>query len=437
MNYFSLEAEAAVIGSILIDDSLATDMKVKSEHFYNEDYASIFSALESLRDAGSKIDIVTVASHLKERIEYLGGVKTLSELSSSVPSTSSFKEYERIIIDKYVFRSGLTTLHAMRTKEYDDPKQFVNEIRSVADGLEVYSQAAKGLQHVSTAIDEHAYSLMDRSEGKVKRGLINLGMDLHKITGGWLDEDYVILAARPSVGKTAAMLQDAKMNAQDGVLVAIFSAELSTQPLVERVICSECNLDLSLVKSGELNEEEWHKYTAGASSIRDLDIYIDDTPGISIQDIQSEVKKMRANNPDRKMAIYIDYLQLLSGGMKFPNRNAEVSYISGALKQIARENKCPVISLAQLSRSVEQRQDKRPMMSDLRDSGSIEQDADIVIFMYRDDYYNAESEKKNIVEFIVSKNRNGGVGTAEMVFLKSFSKFANCERVHSEMFMEE
>lgn len=432
--YYSIEAESSFLGCLLLNKDLVYDTIITPEHFHYEPHNIIFSSILALRDREIPLDTVTLSKELGERLEGVGGFETIINLARSVPGTGEFKAYEQILQEKYVFRSGIKKLHDIRKDNFDDAAQFVNTIREVADSLEGYTKREGGLEHVKHAISEQADEMMDRSEGKIPLGKITLGMDLTQLTGGWQDQDLIIIAARPSVGKTAAMLEDAKENAKNNVVVAIFSLEMPRKKLVERMISSEALIHGDVIKKAQLNDEEWQRYTMAASLIRNTDMYIDDRPGLTVQEIRKEVRKLRKENPNREMIVYIDYMQLISGGMKFNNRNDEVGYVSSTLKQIARQNKCPVISLAQLSRGVEQRQDKRPINSDLRDSGNIEQDADIIIFLYRDDYYNAESEKKNIIEFIVSKNRNGSTGVAEMVNIRSFSKFSNRERMTSDMF---
>ncbi|MNC07956.1 Replicative DNA helicase [compost metagenome] len=255
------------------------------------------------------------------------------------------------------------------------------------------------------------------------------------MTNGFQRNDLIIVAARPSVGKTAFALniaQNVAVRAKE--TVAIFSLEMSAPQLVQRMICAEANLDANIMRTGEFkSDDDWSKLTMGIQSLSEAEIYIDDTPGVTVTDIRAKCRRLKKEKG--LGMIVIDYLQLIQGrGKGGENRQQEVSEISRTLKQIARELDVPVIALSQLSRGVEQRQDKRPMMSDLRESGSIEQDADIVAFLYRDDYYNQDTEKKNIIEIIIAKQRNGPVGTVELVFLKNFNKFVNYERAHAEPF---
>jgi replicative DNA helicase len=252
------------------------------------------------------------------------------------------------------------------------------------------------------------------------------------MTSGFQRNDLIIVAARPSVGKTAFALNIAQnVGVRSRETVAIFSLEMSAAQLVQRMICAESNVDAGRMRTGYLEGDDWEKLTMAIGSLSEAQIYIDDTPGITVADIRAKCRRLKK---ERGLGmILIDYLQLIQGrGKAGENRQQEVSEISRTLKQIARELEVPVIALSQLSRGVEQRQDKRPMMSDLRESGSIEQDADIVAFLYRDDYYNQDTEKKNIIEIIIAKQRNGPVGTVELVFLKNFNKFVGLDRSHQE-----
>ncbi len=256
--------------------------------------------------------------------------------------------------------------------------------------------------------------------------------DLDKMTAGFQRNDLIIVAARPSVGKTAFALNIAQnVGVRARETVAIFSLEMSAAQLVQRMICAESNVDAGRLRTGYLEGDDWEKLTMAIGSLSEAQIFIDDTPGITVSDIRAKCRRLKK---ERGLGmILIDYLQLIQGrGKAGENRQQEVSEISRTLKQIARELEVPVIALSQLSRGVEQRQDKRPMMSDLRESGSIEQDADIVAFLYRDDYYDKESEKKNIIEIIIAKQRNGPVGTVELAFLKNFNKFVGLDRQHQE-----
>ncbi|OAB27838.1 hypothetical protein PMSD_22995 [Paenibacillus macquariensis subsp. defensor] len=426
MNYYNLEAEQSVLGSILINPDLAHETQLIHDNFHNEQHQSIFKHMLELREQEKKIDIVSLASKMGQEVQEIGGIKYLLELSQSVPTVANFTTYERILKECYVIRFGMQSIKDIYAKQYGDPKEFVAEVFRVAETLGDQAHTEVGFRHIAEGLKDHFEILQDKKYSGVSVGTSTVGADLDKITGKWQNQTLNIVAARPSMGKTAYMLNNAVINAKEGETVAIFSLEMPEQQLFDRMIAAECHIDGERIRTGQLLDDEWEKYAIGSSKLSELNIYIDDRSGLTIQEIKVAVRKLKKKHSD--LIVYIDYLQLIKGGRNFPSRNEEVGYVSSSLKQMSRENTCPVIALAQLSRSVEQRQDKRPMMSDLRESGNIEQDADTVSFLYRDDYYNQDSEKKNIIEIIVSKNRNGQVGTAEMVNMKSFGKFVNLER---------
>lgn len=430
MSYYNLEAEQSVLGSIIIQPDLIYESLLTEEEFFHADHQKIFGAMVSLREKEIGVDIVTLSNEMKDELDDVGGVSYLLKLSQSVPSVNDFATHERIVKDRYLMRLGMRTIQDLLSSGVNDPKELAAELMDLSESLSDQSRSADGFKHISEGIMEHSDEIDRKKHEGQATGAGTVGKDLDEITGKWKKQTLNIVAARPSVGKTAFLLNNAVRNGKDGLTVAIFSLEMPDMQLYDRMIAAECNIDGHRVSEGDLYDEEWEKYTLGLSELAQLDIYIDDRPGLSVQEIRSAVRKLKKKCPE--LIVFIDYLQLIKGGSKFnnKNRNEEVGHISSSLKQMARENDCPVVALAQLSRTVEQRQDKRPMMSDLRESGNIEQDADTITFLYRDDYYNAESEKKNIIEMIVSKNRNGRTGTAEMVNMKNYGKFVNYDRVH-------
>ncbi|MFK0524790.1 replicative DNA helicase [Paenibacillus illinoisensis] len=430
MSYYNLEAEQSVLGSIIIQPDLIYESLLTEEEFFHNDHQKIFGAMVSLRDKEIGIDVVTLSNEMKDELNDVGGVSYLLQLSQSVPSVSDFATHERIVKDRYLMRTGMRTIQEILNSGVNDPKELAAELMDLSESLSDQSRSADGFKHISEGIMEHSDEIDRKKYEGQATGAGTVGKDLDEITGKWKKQTLNIVAARPSVGKTAFLLNNAVRNGKDGLTVAIFSLEMPDMQLYDRMIAAECNIDGHRVEKGELEDHEWEKYTLGLSELSQLDIYIDDRPGLSVQEIRSAVRKLKKKCPE--LIVFIDYLQLIKGGSKYSskNRNEEVGFISSSLKQMARENDCPVVALAQLSRTVEQRQDKRPMMSDLRESGNIEQDADTITFLYRDDYYNAESEKKNIIEMIVSKNRNGRTGTAEMVNMKNYGKFVNYDRAH-------
>ncbi|GGN95120.1 replicative DNA helicase [Saccharibacillus kuerlensis] len=440
----NLEAEQAVLGAVLLQaEALITVMeKITADDFYDKSHQMIFEAMVQLGEESQPIDLVTLASLLKDKgqLEDLGGVSYLSKLAHAVPTAANVEYYAQMIEEKAMLRRLIRTATQIVSEGYTGGED-VGLMLSDAERkiLEISNRRSSGgfvaIRDVLMEVFDRVETLHQNLGGGGTTGIPSGFVDLDNMTAGFQRNDLIILAARPSVGKTAFALNVAQnVSVRAGETVAIFSLEMSAAQLVQRMICAEANLDASVMRTGEFkSDEDWTKLTMGIASLSEAEIYIDDTPGITVADIRSKCRRLKKEKG--LGMIVIDYLQLISGrGKAGENRQQEVSEISRTLKQIARELEVPVIALSQLSRGVEQRQDKRPMMSDLRESGSIEQDADIVAFLYRDDYYNADTEKKNIIEIIIAKQRNGPVGTVELVFLKNFNKFVNYERAHSDSF---
>ncbi|OAB42037.1 replicative DNA helicase [Paenibacillus glacialis] len=437
----NLEAEQAVIGAILLhDEAIITVMeRVRTEDFYDKPHQLIFEAMLQLGESNQPIDLITLTSLLQDRgqLEEIGGVSYLAKLAHAVPTAANVDYYAQIIEEKSMLRRLIRTATQIVSEGYTGGEDVSGMLGDAERKILEISNRRSGSGFV--LIKDVLMEVFDRvemlHENKGGTSGIPTGfVDLDKMTNGFQRNDLIIVAARPSVGKTAFALniaQNVAVRAKE--TVAIFSLEMSAPQLVQRMICAEANLDANAMRTGEFKDDDWAKLTMGISSLSDAQIFIDDTPGVTVADIRAKCRRLKKENG--LGMIVIDYLQLIHGrGKAGENRQQEVSEISRTLKQIARELEVPVVALSQLSRGVEQRQDKRPMMSDLRESGSIEQDADIVSFLYRDDYYNADTEKKNIIEIIIAKQRNGPVGTVELVFLKNFNKFVNYERAHSDSF---
>jgi len=436
-NFINLEAEQAVLGAILLSpEALDVALEwVKVEDFYKEGHQSILQGMIELSDSNKPIDLITLTEQLMSdgKLAGIGGVKYLTELAGSVPTAANIRHYLSIVKNKSLSRKAFRAAKAMMDngKEMDDPKAFIASMQEVADSLGDELRPEREFVATGQILREHS-DLLDvryNSNGEVV-GVKTASRDLDRLTSGRQKQDFIIIAARPSVGKTAFMLNDALAAAKGGTTVGIFSLEMPRTSLAERMIAALGDIDGMKLRTGRLDANDWERYTGAAAKLSNLPIYIDDTPGLSVQQIRSKMRAFRKKHGDN-IIFYIDYLQLINGGRVFQNRNLEIGHISRTLKQCARDNNCPVVALSQLSRAVEQRQDKRPMMSDLRESGDIEQDADEIEFLYRDDYYNAESEKKNIVEVIVAKGRNTGTGVVEVVYLKNYSKFVDLDRGHS------
>ncbi|QAY67518.1 replicative DNA helicase [Paenibacillus protaetiae] len=435
----NLEAEQAVIGAILLQsEALITAMeRVRSEDFYSAPHQHIFEAMIELAENNQPVDLVTLTAHLQDKqlIEEIGGVSYLARLANAVPTAANVDYYAQIVEEKSMLRRLIRTATNIVSSGYSgaeevnvllsDAEQRIMEISNRRSGSGFVS-----IRDVLMEVFEKVEHLYTNKGGTT--GIPSGFTDLDKMTSGFQRSDLIIVAARPSVGKTAFALNIAQnVGVRAGETVAIFSLEMGAAQLVQRMICAEANVDAGRMRTGHLEGDDWEKLTMAIGSLSEAQIFIDDTPGITVADIRAKCRRLKKEKG--LGMILIDYLQLIQGrGKPGENRQQEVSEISRTLKQIARELDVPVIALSQLSRGVEQRQDKRPMMSDLRESGSIEQDADIVSFLYRDDYYNQDSEKKNIIEIIIAKQRNGPVGTVELVFLKNFNKFVSLDRTHMD-----
>ncbi|WP_107951472.1 replicative DNA helicase [Lysinibacillus parviboronicapiens] len=428
------EAEQSVIGAIFLEpQALITASEILlADDFYQNAHKKIFETMLRLSDQGKAIDVVTVTEELsaKKEIEDVGGLSYILELANAVPTAANVAHYAKIVEEKALLRR----LIRVATKIVEDGYTREDEVEALLGEaekkmMEVANRKNAGdFKHVKDVLVETFDNIEQLQSRKGDVTGIPTGFrDLDHITAGFQRNDLIIVAARPSVGKTAFALNVAQSVAvQARENVAIFSLEMGAEQLVMRMLCAEGNIDAQVLRTGALTTEDWGKLTMAMGSLSNSGIFIDDTPGVRINEIRAKCRRL-AQEHGLGM-ILIDYLQLIQGsGKPGENRQQEVSEISRSLKGLARELKVPVIALSQLSRGVEQRQDKRPMMSDLRESGSIEQDADIVAFLYRDDYYDKESESKNMIEIIIAKQRNGPTGTVTLAFKKEFNKFINVD----------
>lgn len=435
----NLEAEQAVLGAILLDSvTVITVMEMlRPEDFYREAHRLIYESMIDLNGDNEPIDLITLTTRLqsKQQLEEVGGIQYITQLASAVPTAANVQYYARIIEEKAMLRRLIRTATEIVTNGYAGAEDVQNLLSEAEQRILEISNRKSGtgfvaIKDVLMEVFERVETLYNQRGGTT--GIPSGFPDLDKMTSGFQRNDLIIVAARPSVGKTAFALnvaQNVAVRAKE--TVAIFSLEMSAAQLVQRIICAESNVDAGRMRTGHLEGDDWEKLTMAIGTLSEAQIFIDDTPAITVADIRAKCRRLKKEHG--LGMILIDYLQLIAGrGKAGENRQQEVSEISRTLKQIARELEVPVIALSQLSRGVEQRQDKRPMMSDLRESGSIEQDADIVAFLYRDDYYDKESEKKNIIEIIIAKQRNGPVGTVELVFLKNFNKFVSLDKSHAD-----
>ncbi|MDQ0271945.1 replicative DNA helicase [Cytobacillus purgationiresistens] len=437
----NVEAEQAVLGAIFLEPSsltLASEALIP-EDFYRGAHQKIFNVMLKLNDEGKAVDLVTVTEELNatKLLEDTGGVSYLSELAGSVPTAANIEYYAKIVEEKSLLRRLIRTATNIAQDGYtreDEIESLLGEAEKSI--LEVSQRKNAGAFHNIKDVLVRTYDnieVMHNRKGDIT-GIATGFAELDKMTAGFQRNDLIIVGARPSVGKTAFALNIAQnVGVKTGENVAIFSLEMGAEQLVMRMLCAEGNIDAQRLRTGSLTDDDWGKLTMAMGSLSNAGIFIDDTPGVRITDIRSKCRRLKQEHG--LGMILIDYLQLILGsGRSGENRQQEVSEISRSLKALARELEIPVIALSQLSRGVEQRQDKRPMMSDIRESGSIEQDADIVAFLYRDDYYDKESEDKNIIEIIIAKQRNGPVGTVQLAFVKEYNKFVNLEKRFDDSF---
>lgn len=433
----NLEAEQAVLGALMLDPQKASTIFeiLNPEDFYRDNHRSIYVVIRDIFEKGDPVDLVTVAESLRQagRLEGIGGIGTISEIAGSVPSAANVEHYARIVAEKSLLRQLIKMAGYIAEKGYDTGEEAFNLLNEAEKLLLDISQrqTKEGFISIRTVLlktfdkIEHLYA----HKGNLT-GVPTYFKDLDRITSGWQSSDLIIIAARPSMGKTALALNMAQNAAvRSHVPVALFSLEMSKEQLVQRLLCSEAMVDQQRVRTGELLDSDWPKLTQAVGPLSDAPIFIDDTVGISLAEMRSKARRLKMEQG--LGLIVIDYLQLMTLGRRVESRQQEVAQISRGLKGVARELSVPVIALSQLNRGVEQRQDKKPIMSDLLESGGIEADADVVSFIYRDEYYNPESEKKGIAEIIIAKHRNGPVGTIELGFLKEFTKFVNLDRSHN------
>lgn len=426
-----IEAEQAILSSMFIDkEAVAAAMELlKSDSFYRPDHQLIFEAAMELYSAGKPIDIITVKSRLEDRgvFEQVGGIAYIAQIASAVGSSVNARHYAQIVEQKAVLRRLIKTTTEISQECYDGKNNLNTIMENAEKGIfDIMNGRTSGeMSHIREVTVSAFEKIEDIYKNKGKLTGVATGFaDFDAKTAGLQRSDLVLLAARPSMGKTAFALNIAQNAAiRHNVPVAIFSLEMSKEQLVNRMLCSEAMIDAQKLRTGELMDDDWPKLIQAMGPLSQANIYIDDTPGVSPMDIRSKCRKMKLEKG--LGLILIDYLQLMSGDGKIESRQQEISAISRSLKAIAREMDAPVIALSQLSRACEQRSDHRPMLSDLRESGAIEQDADVVAFLYRDEYYFPETEAKNQAELIIAKQRNGPTGTVNLAWLGQYTKFGN------------
>lgn len=430
-----LEAEQAILGSMLTDkDAVISAIEVlKEDDFYREDNRLIYSAILNLYNRAEPIDIITVKAELEAmgKFEQVGGLEYLAELPEKVPTTANSSKYIKIVEEKSTLRNLIKTANEIIELGYDPTE----DVEDIMEGAEkkifniMQNKNQKGYSAMKDILVDSFTQLEELYNRKQHITGVPTGFaDLDYKTAGFHSSDLILIAARPAMGKSAFALNIATNAAvRAKVPVAIFSLEMSKEQMVNRILCSEAMVDSNKVRTGKLEEDDWTKLAEAIGPLSEAEIYIDDTPGISVMEIRAKCRKLKLEK--NIGMVVIDYLQLVQGSNKRNgSREQEISEISRSLKILAKEIGVPVVALSQLSRAVEQRPDHRPMLSDLRESGAIEQDADIVMFLYRDDYYNQDTDKKGIAEVILAKHRGGSTGTVELLWLGSYTKFVNLEK---------
>ena len=430
----SAEAEKSVIGAMLIDqDKISVVMdQVTADDFYQKQYGLVFEAMGSLYSEGKPVDLVTLQNRLQETDAppEVCSMEYVQTLLAATPTSANIRHYAQIVADKSQLRRLIHVNEEIANACYgqkdrvedimEDAEKSIFQVvqrRGNTDFVPIKEIVVSALRRIEKA---------SRNKGNVT-GLATGFIDLDYKTSGMQPSDLVLIAARPSMGKTAFVLNIAQYMAfRKNLHVALFSLEMSREQLVNRLFSLESNVDAQLLRNGNLNDSEWDNLLEGANTIGDSNLIIDDTPGISAAELRSKCRKYKLEHG--LDIIMIDYLQLMTGSRRIESRQQEISDISRSLKELARELQVPVIALSQLSRAVEQRPDHRPMLSDLRESGAIEQDADVVMFLYREDYYKPDTEKKGVAEVIIAKQRNGPIGTVELAWLPKYTKFANLQK---------
>ena len=433
----SIEAEQSVLGGLLLDNGAwdrAADVVTEAD-FYRFEHKIIFGAIGALIGASKPADVITVYEHLQMagKAEDSGGLQYLNALAQSVPSAANMRRYAEIVRERAILRKLIAASDEIATNAFNPQGRAVTQILDEAEG-KIFKIGEEGNRNKQgfQSMDVLAVQLIDRVTELAENGAedvtgVRTGFyDMDRNTAGLQPGDLIILAARPSMGKTAFALNIAEnVSVNEGLPVVVFSMEMGASQLALRMVGSQGRIDQQHLRTGRLDNDEWGRLTEAVERLSKSSVFIDETPALTGPELRARARR-QARQCGQLGLIVIDYLQLMSGsGGDNENRATEIGEISRGLKALAKELNCPVIALSQLNRSVETRPDKRPMMSDLRESGAIEQDADIIMFIYRDEYYNKETKEPGVAEIIIAKQRNGPVGTTKLAFLRQWTKFEN------------
>ena len=427
----SVESEQSILGSIILDKEaiITVAETIQPMDFYKEAHKIIYESMLKLNSNNEPIDLITLIEELRKEghLDSIGGISYLTSLSTIVPTTSNVKYYANIVKEKSVMRQLIKASNEIINLGYDASTDVQEILDKAEKNIFDISQEKSGddIQPINVVLQD-TFEMIEKlcTDKSEVTGITTGFADLNKKINGLQRTDLILLAARPAMGKTAFSLNLVQNAALKGdASVAVFSLEMSKEQLVQRMLSAQSNVELSKIKTGNLGESDWPRIIDGMAVLSEANIFIDDTPGIKISEIRSKCRRLKIEKG--LDLILIDYLQLMEGEGKNENRQQEIAKISRSLKILAKELDCPVVALSQLSRSPELRKDHRPILSDLRESGSIEQDADIVMFLYRDEHYHDDSEKKNIGEVIIAKNRHGETGNVELVWFGQVQKFAD------------
>lgn len=431
----SIEAESSVLGGLLLDNSAwdrMADLLTDSD-FYRYEHRLVFSAIATLINGSRPADVITVHEQLQSvgKADEVGGLTYLNALAQYVPSASNIRRYAEIVRERSILRKLVSASDEIATAAFNPQGRGVDQILDEAEQKifhigEEGSRMKEGFQSMESLVVQLLGRVEEMSNNPNDITGVPTGFyDLDRMTSGLQAGDLIVLAARPSMGKTALAVNIAEHVAlNEGLPVAVFSMEMGASQLAVRIVGSIGRIDQGRLRTGNLQDEEWPRLTEAIEKLRNVSLHIDETPGLTTSELRANARRL-ARQCGQLGLIVVDYLQLMSvsAGMSDENRATAIGEISRGLKMLAKELQCPVIALSQLSRGVESRTDKRPMMSDLRESGAIEQDADVVMFIYRDDYYNKDSKEPNVAEVIISKQRNGPTGTAKLTFMKNLTRF--------------
>ncbi len=434
----NVEAEQAVLGAMMLDHNavIAAMEKLTPNDFYREVHRTIFEAMEHLHHENKEIDVITLPEELRrmKKLDDVGGIEYILSLPNLVATAANIEYHANIVAEKALARNLITTCTDLTAAAYDgekEPEDLLDDAERKI--LQLSENKNRGdFSPVGAVVEETLDKITKLYENKAGlTGLPTGFRDLDRMTSGLQPSDLILVAARPSMGKTAFTLNIAQnVGVRQHKTVAFFSLEMSQEQLVQRILCQISHIDSQKLRTGQLNsDEEWTRLTDACDKLYQAPIYIDDTPGISVAEMRSKARRLKSEHG--LDLIVVDYLQLMQG-RNAESRQQEISEISRSLKALARELKVPLIALSQLSRSVESRQDKRPMLSDLRESGALEQDADIVSFLYREDYYDKETENQHITEVILAKHRNGPVGSIKLYFKGEYTLFLNLDTTHED-----